>query len=92
MGNRAVKYRDGDETLPSAPEQTNCGEYSEQCQHTQTCSCNVFAVLLVQEPTGAASQLLVPNKTYSAPGSLTFMSERDGKLSFSPRQVAVLLF
>lgn len=52
MGNRAVKYRDGDETLPSAPERTDCGEYSEQCQHTQTCSCNVFAVLLVREPTG----------------------------------------
>lgn len=50
VGNRAVKYRDGDETLPSAPEQTDCGEYSEQCQCTQICSCNVFAVLLVWEP------------------------------------------
>lgn len=51
-GSRAVKYRDGDETLPSAPEQTDCGEYSEQCQHTQICSCDVFAVLLVWEPPG----------------------------------------
>lgn len=52
MVNRAVKHRDGDETLPSAPEQTYCREYSEQCQHIQTCSGNVFAVPLVQEPTG----------------------------------------
>ena len=43
-------------------------------------------------PLDVASQLLVPNKTYSAPGSLTFMSESDEKLSFSARQVAVLLF
>lgn len=43
-------------------------------------------------PLDAASQLLVPNKTYSVPGSLTFLLGNDGKLPFSARQVAVLLF
>lgn len=42
-------------------------------------------------PLEVTSQLLVPNETYSAPGSLTFMLERDGKLSFCAGQVAVLL-
>lgn len=60
VGNIAVKYRDGDETWPSAPEQGDCGEHSEQCQHklapamrSQPQWCG--------NPLDAASQLLVPN-------------------------------
>lgn len=42
-------------------------------------------------PLDVASQLLVPNKTYRAPGSVTFMLRSDGKLSFGAGRVAVLL-
>lgn len=45
-----------------------------------------------RNPLEVASQLLVPNKIYNAPGSITFMLDSDGKLSFSARQAAVLLF
>lgn len=69
MGNRAVKYRDGDETLPSAPGQTDCGEHSEQCQHEvapamclQPCWCRDLLEV--------APQLLVPNMSCRAPGAV----------------------
>lgn len=59
-GNTAVKYRDSDETWPSAPEQGDCREHSEQCQHklapamrSQPQWCG--------NPLDAASQLLVPD-------------------------------
>lgn len=43
-------------------------------------------------PLDVASQLLVLNKTYSTPASLTIMLESNGKLPFCAGQVVVLSF
>lgn len=63
VGNTAVKYRDNDETWPSAPEQGDCREHSEQCQHklapamrSQPQWCG--------NPLDTASQLLDPDTAY----------------------------